>query len=346
MDAGPVRATDDRIAEAVALARDGKRLLDEGRAAEALALLERSCALNPHAKVRFLQATALVETGDGDAALRILGEIDGDPALGDYAAMLPALRARAERFRETPLAVDVAGGQHVQVLVDGVVVGPAPYQGAVPAGGHLVSVRGEGCADPAERIDATPGRPIALAFRCDGAFGRLTIRCAEPAARVFVDGALAGRTPLPLPVTVSAGAHTLRLEKDGFLSLERIVQVGDGETHVLEVELVAGHPGDASARGGTTWAWVTLGTGVALTVTGGGFLIRDAIDRSTAHGETATHEADRVRPTNAIIGGVSAGVGVALVVTSFFLWPDDGGEGALSVTPLAGGATVGYGFAF
>jgi len=344
--ASPLRAAaPETVEEAVTLAREGKRLLDAGRPAEARAKLDRSWALNPHPKVGYLRALALVALGEPDAALRILAAIEGEPELGTYAAELPELRRRAEQARPAPLAVSVEGAGGVEVLVDGIVVGPAPYSGGLAPGPHVVAVRGRGCDGLGRPVDATPAQPVILTFRCDAGAGRIALRCDEADATVRVDGSLAGRTPLAVPVAVTPGTHTLRVEKPGFLPVERIVQVSAGETHVIELgPLLAAAAPDA---GSTTWAWVTLGSGIVLTASGAGFLIKDAVDRASLRGETDTHEADRIRPTNTIIGSVSAGLGVGLVITSFFLWPDEPEDGSgFVVSPLRGGAALRYGLSF
>jgi len=98
-------------------------------------------------------------------------------------------------------------------------------------------------------------------------------------------------------------------------------------------------------RPDATWNWVGVGVSVALIGTGVGFLGHYAKERSDAHtsswvdAQGYTHDPDRVKPTNAIVGGVAAGVGVAVLVTSLVLWPD--APAAVSVSPgLAGGTWV------
>lgn len=52
---------------------------------------------------------------------------------------------------------------------------------------------------------------------------------ASPWAELYVDGRLVGNTPvIDLPVT--AGKHTLRLVRQGFVPDERVVTVTEGET--------------------------------------------------------------------------------------------------------------------
>jgi hypothetical protein len=52
---------------------------------------------------------------------------------------------------------------------------------------------------------------------------------AEPWANVVVDGARVGRTPI-IDVAIAAGAHVVRLEHDGYESVEREITVEPGQT--------------------------------------------------------------------------------------------------------------------
>lgn len=92
----------------------------------------------------------------------------------------------------------------------------------------------------------------------------------------------------------------------------------------------------------TTWNWVGIGASVALIGAGVGFLAKYGKDRADARGAeyypdgTLAREADTVRPINAVVGGVCAGLGVAGLVTSLLLWPDH--DATATVTPTTAGA--------
>jgi serine/threonine-protein kinase len=53
---------------------------------------------------------------------------------------------------------------------------------------------------------------------------------AHPWARVFVDGKLAGTTPLGRPLELTEGSHVIKLEHDWYMPVEKTVDVGDSET--------------------------------------------------------------------------------------------------------------------
>ncbi len=96
----------------------------------------------------------------------------------------------------------------------------------------------------------------------------------------------------------------------------------------------------------TTWNWVGIGASVAAIGAGVGFLAMYGKDRSDARGAeyypdgSLKREADRVSPTNAVVGGVCAGIGVAGLVTSLLTWPD--GQAAVAAGPTESGGVVGF----
>ena len=63
--------------------------------------------------------------------------------------------------------------------------------------------------------------------------GTLEIRGAPPGARVSVDGAERGATPLAVPLRLSAGTHTVRVEKPGWLPWETRVDLVGREAKVV-----------------------------------------------------------------------------------------------------------------
>lgn len=114
-------------------------------------------------------------------------------------------------------------------------------------------------------------------------------------------------------------------------------------------------PATQPPRPSTAWNWVGIGASLALLGVGTGFLGQYGKDRSDARGaeyfpaEQCTptalnscirREADTVTPTNAIVGGVCAGAGVAVLITSVALWPRLPTPIAASPIPGGGGWVV------
>ena len=340
-------AAEDEATRARRWAKEGKRLLLEARYDEALVFIEKALAIEDHAVGRYFQARCLVSLGRRlPEAQRILEGLQGDPVLGRHAEGATQLLAELRgKLRAAPFAVSVEGGGTGRLFVDDREVGVVPYEGELGRGTHTVRVEGTGCERGVRTVEVEPPTPVTLAFHCTPAPARIELRCDEPGVQVSVDGALVGTTPLGEALVVEPGQRTLRLAKDGFARLERQVRVEAGQTLLLDLAPLAI---EERASGDSTWAWVTLSSGLALIGTGAGFLGQYGVDLSNARPATATRTADSVPATYAIIGGVSGGVGLGLFVASFFLWPDDepGDVGAtalrFTVEPVAGGGTAGF----
>jgi len=68
--------------------------------------------------------------------------------------------------------------------------------------------------------------------------GALDIRAAEAGASIVIDGRERGTTPAAA-LRVNAGTHLVRLSREGFVALERQVQVPGGQTVTLQATLAA-----------------------------------------------------------------------------------------------------------
>jgi tetratricopeptide (TPR) repeat protein len=118
--------------------------------------------------------------------------------------------------------------------------------------------------------------------------GRLRLRC-RAGAQVLLDDRAAGRTPLAAAIYLQPGRHRLVVEAKGFRRCEREVVLPRGGELVVDVDLERA-PATTSATAPartpraqpprtdetpvaaprrTTWAWVTLGAGLALAATAG-----------------------------------------------------------------------------
>ncbi|MEL6187128.1 MAG: PEGA domain-containing protein [Myxococcota bacterium] len=102
--------------------------------------------------------------------------------------------------------------------------------------------------------------------------GYLVIESREPGAEVTIDGRLSGITPLPGRLELAMGPHEVVVQKQGFLSWARTVDLEPGQATVAPVALVPSQAFVASyeqsARNVRTAAWLTAGAGVALIGTG------------------------------------------------------------------------------
>ncbi|RPI40582.1 MAG: PEGA domain-containing protein [Methanoregulaceae archaeon] len=67
--------------------------------------------------------------------------------------------------------------------------------------------------------------------------GTLVVNSTPPGARVLLDGTDAGLSPLMLG-NISAGNHTVMLEKDGFIAVTRNIGIIAGQTYPVDIVLV------------------------------------------------------------------------------------------------------------
>jgi len=100
----------------------------------------------------------------------------------------------------------------------------------------------------------------------------------EPAgANVYVDGKLAGQTPLQVSA-LEPGDHRVRVSKDGYLENARIVSVSAADTKVVTVKLTPHNASNANEMeqvsgggggggGSKKWLWIGLAGGGAAAAT-------------------------------------------------------------------------------
>ena len=138
--------------------------------------------------------------------------------------------------RSGQLKVGAVGDKIVDVLVDGVVVGKSPWQGAVAVGAHSVSVRGDGnlgSAPVAAKI--RENEPTTLTLDLAPLESELRVEPVPINATVAIDGVAVGGgiwdSRLP------KGDHRIEVAAEGFLPLHRNVSLDAGAREALRLEL-------------------------------------------------------------------------------------------------------------
>jgi hypothetical protein len=165
------------------------------------------------------------------------------------------------------------------VFVDGERIGKTPLEATVTVapGAHQVRVSRAGYT-PAERsVTLQDGAradltldPVVDKSALGREGGRLAITASETQSVLSVDGTEVG--VLLASVELPAGPHRIRLERGGFLSAERDVDVPLGGTKTISVafeptpETRAQYVSSAESR--RAWSWVTVGLGAAIAAGG------------------------------------------------------------------------------
>ena len=158
--------------------------------------------------------------------------------------------------------------------------------------------------------------------------GRLKVTSEPAGARVVVDGKPIGTTPLDYSLPL--GDHRIVIESPGRHTAARSVSIRKGKTATVEVALAVKSPR-------SKLAFVVIGGGVALGITGGVLL---ALDQDVAPGDTQTKSYFDSAPAGVALlatGAVAIGVGVYLAVR--------GGKPRTStptVSFVSGGSVIGW----
>ncbi len=106
-----------------------------------------------------------------------------------------------------------------------------PEQGA-----ETVPTQAEPAPAPEQRTAEPEQRPPPPAR------GTLQVNIRPWAARVFVDGVLRGENARELVVPLAPGAHTLRLEREGYAPVDRTIQITSGEPTTVNIRMQPGGP--------------------------------------------------------------------------------------------------------
>jgi hypothetical protein len=171
----------------------------------------------------------------------------------------------------------------VAVLLDGQELGKTPQlvEAAVSPGSHRLKLERRGYRTVEREISIPEAGALEVSEKLvldpagsSGRDGQLSVRASEEEAVVFVNGiasneALAG-------VALPEGPHKLRVERAGFVTSERLIEVAPGSSSVIQVTLAptAQYRADYASAISTRRSWALgLGIGgVVLAGAAGGYL--------------------------------------------------------------------------
>jgi hypothetical protein len=149
------------------------------------------------------------------------------------------------------------------------------------------------------------------AHRARPTTGTLRVEASLAGADVEIDARSVGRTPLPAPLALTPGPHSLQISRSGSLPFRAEVRVDAGVTTSAYADLL---PATAyrALRGTPVWAWVVGGLGVASLGTSLGFGI-------AAFGHQGDGDLDAAR-RSALVSDVFLGGGLALALGATLLY--------------------------
>jgi len=123
-----------------------------------------------------------------------------------------------------------------KVIINGQESGDTPYQVELPWGQYKITVKLPQHHPAQQDVVLNSSETQELNFALVPAFGALTVTSSPSKANVFIDGELAGQTPLNLTRKPSR-TYNIRVERANFYTFEKQVQVVDQKTATLYAAL-------------------------------------------------------------------------------------------------------------
>jgi hypothetical protein len=177
---------------------------------------------------------------------------------GALMALLAPL-AHAEKTYPVRIETTPSGATVYLEDKDGDPIGRTPYDGKLSAGNHTLIIELEGFVGQVSEISvkkksSSQKFKVKLAKVEQGTIEVMPAKAQAQVAgaRVFVDGKEEGN--LPDTIKVDAGAHQVEVKKEGYRTYEEWIEVGEGETTRVKVELVGSdgkQPEAAASDGGS-----------------------------------------------------------------------------------------------
>jgi hypothetical protein len=136
------------------------------------------------------------------------------------------------------------GGMDLQSVPDGAsLMVNGEYRGKAPLkisglspGNYAVTFSRYGFRELSTQVRVEQGKNTEVTATLRPETGTLAVNSTPPGARVMLDGAGAGISPVVL-LNISAGNHTVMLEKDGYITARREVRIDAGQEITVGISL-------------------------------------------------------------------------------------------------------------
>jgi PEGA domain len=252
-----------QVAEARSLFQSGIRLVEQERWGEALEYFRRSRAIAARPSTVFNIGSVLVRLGRMAEAIETLEE---------FVRISDARQNATERAEAQRLLVDARAARvsfalstnvaDARVFVDGALVEGAGAERALQLdpGSHTVRITAEGHEEQSFSISFLPGQQQARAVVLRPMPTRINLTVTPTTARVSLDGTHRGDVRT---FDVAPGSHALSLRAEGYLPLDRSVDVRLGQSLTLDLAL-SRRP--ATPLTASPWFWTAVGVGAAATL--------------------------------------------------------------------------------
>jgi hypothetical protein len=136
--------------------------------------------------------------------------------------------------------VNESSGAALDVVVDGKVVGPAPWAGDLALGEHVISGKSATMEAAPKKVTVEKRKPLSIVLVGSATVGKVDIATRDGKGSVTVDGKPVGegKATVELPV----GKHVVAVTRDGYLRVEKLIDVEAGKTVSLTIALEAVKP--------------------------------------------------------------------------------------------------------
>jgi len=245
---------DAKKAEAAQRFDRGLELFDQGDNAGALAEFKRTYDILPNPVVLYnigLVYAAMGRPVEAVDALEpsVTGGGLSAKQLERAKQTLADQKARIGRLTVTT----TPDGAHIEVDNVEVATTPLAQPVRISEGSHIIGAVAEGYAPARKEVVIAGNSDAALHLDLVPTQGKqlanLTVR-GTAGAEVRVDNEVLGKTPLETSITLVAGHHVVELRRPGYASARREVDVGEGATGEIEVDLAV-DPSQLGPEGAT-----------------------------------------------------------------------------------------------
>ncbi len=139
------------------------------------------------------------------------------------------------------------GTEPLRVIVDGVDVGPTPWEGDLPPGSHQIGGRNSSSSAVPQSIDVAAGSRTAVDLTASPNLAHLQVRTSDGKGTIFIDGASRGEGVFS--GDVQPGPHSVVVTREGYERFERTMPLAERQTWAETVTLqpVAGNSGSPDA---------------------------------------------------------------------------------------------------
>jgi hypothetical protein len=216
------------------------------------------------------------------------------------------------RVNSTPSGADL--------YLDKAKIGSTPFEGYVPFGDHVLSLKRENFYEYDTTLQITTGKNFSLSLKLKPILSNVFVESVPPGAKVWIDDEQKGVTPTTIQ-NLPLGEHRLKLQKDSYYESTSTFRLSaaDGKLLSIKKDLVLN-----KTQGRKTKKYLSLAIGLGG-IGAGLYLMQsanknyEAYKKATSPAEAASlrkqvESSDQMAPIALGIGGLAAVIGITINV--------------------------------